>query len=90
MSKKDNEVYALYKGDNWICDGTLEEIAEYTEKELKRLKYLSCPSVRQRNSKSGQYLEPIKNESQCDHIAVSPIEFAGVRGAVCDECGKWL
>lgn len=61
MAKKANEVYALYKGDNWICDGTLEEIAEYTEKELKRLKYLSCP-----------------------------IEFAGVRGAVCDDCGKWL
>lgn len=66
MSKKANEVYALYKGDNWICDGTLEEIAEYTEKELKRLKYLSCPSVRQRNSKAGQYLEV-----QCVTIVVS-------------------
>lgn len=49
MAKKANGVYALYKGDNWIWDGTLEELAAYTNKTVANLKYLRCPSVKNRN-----------------------------------------
>lgn len=38
-TKKENKsIYALYKGNNYIMDGTLEEIAEKTGKTVRNLK----------------------------------------------------
>lgn len=36
--KADQSIYALYKGDDYIMDGTLDEIAEETGKSKRNLK----------------------------------------------------
>ena len=39
-----NKVFALYKGDNFIADGTVFEIAEKTGKPVSAIKTLMYPS----------------------------------------------
>ena len=46
MSKA--KVYALYKGDENICDGTLQEIAEKTGKKLEYIRWLTYPTYKKR------------------------------------------
>lgn len=38
------KIYALYKGDKYIADGTLEELAEKTGRKEASLKFMTTPS----------------------------------------------
>ena len=40
------KIYALYKGDEYVTDGTLEELAEKTGKKLASLKWMLTPSAK--------------------------------------------
>lgn len=42
MSKM-NKIYALYKGENLIADGTIQEIHERTGKKVDTLLFMTCP-----------------------------------------------
>ena len=39
-----DKVYALYKGDNFIAEGTIEEIAKETNKTEQFVRYMTFPS----------------------------------------------
>lgn len=45
--------WAVYKGDEIITHGNLQEVAKKLEIDLRYAKWLSSPSVRKRMSKSG-------------------------------------
>lgn len=38
------KIYALYKGDEYVTDGTLDEIAEKTGLKKSSLKWMKAPS----------------------------------------------
>ena len=60
-----NEIYALYKGENFITEGTVFEIAEATGKRVERIKMLNCPSTASRNKGDGLsliYLGDLREE----------------------------
>lgn len=42
------KIYALYKGDEYITDGTLEEIADKTGKKLASLEWMLTPTAKKR------------------------------------------
>jgi|SRR5690625_2467338 len=47
------KTYALYKGDDLIAVGTLEEIAEHQDSKISTIKYMSFPSYHKRAEKYG-------------------------------------
>lgn len=51
---KMNKIYALYKGEDFIADGTIQEIHEKTGKSVEFLKYMTYPiyAKRIKNSKN--------------------------------------
>lgn len=53
MRKK--KIYALYKGDEWITDGTKEELAEYLNVKIRTIDFYSTRRWKER-SKSKSYL----------------------------------
>ena len=56
------KIYALYKGDEYIADGTLEEIAEKTGKKLASLKWMLTPAANKRASAGSSVLVCIGEE----------------------------
>lgn len=52
MSKKE-KIYALYKGENLIADGTIQEIHERTGKSVDTLLFMTC-QVYKKRIKSGK------------------------------------
>ena len=44
-------IYALYRGDENICDGTIPEIAEATGKTVNFLRYMTTPVYGRRGGK---------------------------------------
>lgn len=54
--------YAIYKGDNFICQGTKQECAEFLNVDPRTIYFLSTPANLKRriNSKNGNYLIAIK------------------------------
>ena len=42
------KIYALYKGDEYIADGTLEELAGKTGKTYNTLKWMTYQSYKKR------------------------------------------
>lgn len=61
------KIFALYKGERWIWDGTIQELADYTGKPLGTLRWLQYDSVKARalakKNYKGFWLEPIEEES---------------------------
>ncbi|WP_341323423.1 hypothetical protein NSQ62_08085 [Solibacillus sp. FSL H8-0523] len=43
------KVYALYKGENYICDGTIREIARETGKSTDFLRWMTYPVYAKRS-----------------------------------------
>ena len=43
-------IYALYKGDKWITDGTREELAKYLNVKVKTIDFYSTPTWRKRTN----------------------------------------
>lgn len=59
MRKADRQ-YALYKGDEFIAEGTPREIARKTGKAFDSLMFYTTPAYRRRVEKSkGQILEMV-------------------------------
>ncbi|MFG3612399.1 MULTISPECIES: hypothetical protein [Rummeliibacillus] len=52
MRKKSQRIFALYKGDTNICDGTLREIEEKSGVPLSYLKRMTYPVYEKRMSES--------------------------------------
>lgn len=56
LSKKrhdwDNEIYALYRGDEFIATGTVYEIAAATKKSVRLIKFYTYNSVKERSSEN--------------------------------------
>ena len=49
--KWQERIYALYKGDVNICDGTIFEIAEATGKTVQSIRYMTFPAYERRGGK---------------------------------------
>lgn len=66
MRKADRQ-YALYKGDEFIAEGTPREIAKKTGKTLDSLMFYTTPAYRRRVEKSkGQILEMVDlDDDEC-------------------------
>jgi hypothetical protein len=47
----DNRVFAVYKGDKYIMDGTLQEIADARGITLSSAKFMTYPSYKKRIAK---------------------------------------
>lgn len=48
MRKK--RIYALYRGDKWITDGTREELAKYLNVKVKTIDFYTTPVWRKRTN----------------------------------------
>lgn len=46
--RKMDRIYALYKGDDFICDGTITEIARKTGKTRNSLYWMTSPAYKKR------------------------------------------
>lgn len=51
MRKK--KIYALYKGDKWITDGTKEELAKYLNVKIKTIEFYTTPVWKKRTNYNG-------------------------------------
>lgn len=59
MVKIMNRIYALYKGDDLLADGTITEISEKTGKTINHLKFLTRPAYRKRIKPNGKSMQMI-------------------------------
>lgn len=57
-------VYALYKGDDFITEGTLREISEETGKSISHLKFMTYPSYEKRCGESNRRLRLINLDDE--------------------------
>lgn len=57
-----SKIYALYRGEEYVTDGTLEEIAEKTGKKLASLKWMLTPAANKRASAGSSVLVCIGEE----------------------------
>lgn len=46
--RRGETIYALYRGDQFLAEGTLEELSEQTGLKISSLGYLNSPSYRKR------------------------------------------
>ena len=53
-SPKDKYIYALYKGEENLMDGTLEEIHQKSGLQMKFLRWMTTPSASRRFTRSVQ------------------------------------
>lgn len=58
--------YALYRGEELLCIGTIKELAEYHGVSINTIMFYSTPSWRKRRegSERGNYLEVIRLEDE--------------------------
>lgn len=57
--KSPQKIYSFYKGDKWIDDGTLEEIAERQNLSVTTLRFYACKTNKKLCEK-----KPAKGESE--------------------------
>lgn len=48
MKRWNERIYALYKGDEWLVDGTIPEIAAETGKSIDYLRWMTYPTYSKR------------------------------------------
>jgi hypothetical protein len=58
------KVYALYKGENFIADGTIQEIHDQTKKSITFLRYMTFPAYERkcRNGKNRLVMVNLEDE----------------------------
>ncbi|OFI49552.1 hypothetical protein BG261_02945 [Floricoccus tropicus] len=49
------KIYSLYRGEENLCDGTLEEIAELMQMKVKSLKYFGYPAYCKRTNEATSF-----------------------------------
>lgn len=47
------KIFALYKGDKWITDGTREELAKYLGVKIRTIDFYSTAAWKKRNKGNG-------------------------------------
>ena len=57
------KIYALYKGDEYVTDGTLEELSRKTGKKEASLKFMTTPSYHSRIGDKALRLVSLGEES---------------------------
>lgn len=55
----DNRIYALYKGDELLADGTVYEISKNVNKSLRYIKWMTFPHYEKRLKKSKDRLQMV-------------------------------
>ncbi|CAH1857561.1 hypothetical protein [Convivina praedatoris] len=58
--RKMDRIYALYKGDEYICDGTITEIARKTGKKPNYLQYMTTKTYEKRISRGKNRLQMVE------------------------------
>ncbi|CAH1857528.1 hypothetical protein [Convivina intestini] len=58
--RKMDRIYALYKGDEYICDGTITEIARKTGKTRNTLYWMTSNAYKKRISHGTNRLQMIE------------------------------
>lgn len=64
--KWNQRIYALYKGEELIADGTIPEIAEQTNKTINYLKFMTYPIYEKRNTNGKNRLAMVLLEDEED------------------------
>ena len=59
-----SKVYALYKGEQFICDGTVEEIAKYTGKTIRTVRFYRYECYKKRVKENNNRLIMIELEDE--------------------------
>lgn len=57
-------VYALYKGETFITEGTIMEISRETNKSISFLKYMTCPVYERRCGDSQKRMRMISLDDE--------------------------
>jgi hypothetical protein len=65
--KKVLNVYALYKGNEYICDGTAYQIADKTGLKIQTIRHYNTQAYRDRVSEQGKRLVKIGRELVYDN-----------------------
>lgn len=62
--KPSKRIYALYKGDIFLADGTIKEISQKTGKSIEFLRYMTYPIYKKRikNSKNRLTMTSLDDE----------------------------
>ncbi|CAM4359408.1 hypothetical protein BAMA_16195 [Bacillus manliponensis] len=62
------KIYALYKGERFITEGTIQEIHEQTNKSISFLRYMTAPVYEKRCGDSVKRLRliPLDDEEEDD------------------------
>ena len=55
ISSKRNKIYALYKGDQYLGMGTIEELAKEFGKKPEMIRYYGTNANKRRNEKRGTF-----------------------------------
>lgn len=70
MSRKCKGIYALYKGDRFICMGTVEEIAEKMGVSIRTIRFYASPVYQRRGrgerGNCRRVLVKILDEEECE------------------------
>lgn len=61
---KKKKVYALYKGDTNLCDGTIKEIAEKMNLSVETIRFYKSNTYKKRRTDSEKFLELIIIENE--------------------------
>ena len=54
-----NKIYALYKGEDLLADGTIKEISDQTGKKVDHLKFMTYPTYKKRCKPNGKRLQMV-------------------------------
>lgn len=58
------KIYALYKGDKWITDGTREELAEYLNVKIRTIDFYSTKKWKERNKGNGYLIIRVEDNNE--------------------------
>ena len=58
------KIHALYKGENLLADGTIQEISEKTGKKINHLRFLARPAYKRRCKPNGKAMQMISLEEE--------------------------
>lgn len=70
-----SKIYALYKGDEYIADGTLEELSKKTGRKEASLKFMKTPSYYGRIGDKALRLVSLDEEESYKKCVVCGKEF---------------
>ena len=58
------KIYALYKGDKWITDGTREELAEYLNVKIRTIDFYATKKWKERNKGNGYLIIRVEDNNE--------------------------